>query len=270
LVVIFANPAFVYFFSFLFDKDDSGSLAIKMLYFLLGIIAPITVSILQVLPNTVDTANILRWFFYPFPAYSLTFGYISIANRQIIQIVDGLSEAPDVYSNKVAGPSMIFLLVSIPFYWILVIMFEFKVFDILFCKRGVGANGRQSLIKSFGMQQEDQDIADERTRVIQKLPEELQVRCDQIKKKYGKVEAVKNISFGLEHGECFALLGISGAGKTSLFKCMTGEVYPTKGQLTINGNDITTSSGFQKARKQIGYCPQFDAIFEGLTVYEHL
>lgn len=120
------------------------------------------------------------------------------------------------------------------------------------------------------MQNEDQDIADERTRVIQKSPYELQVRCDQIKKKYGKLEAVKNISFGLEHGECFALLGISGAGKTSLFKCMTGEIYPTKGQLTINGSDITTASGFQKARKQIGYCPQFDAIFEGLTVYEHL
>ena len=40
--------------------------------------------------------------------------------------------------------------------------------------------------------------------------------------------------------------------------------------MTINGNDITTSSGFNKARQQIGYCPQFDAIFEGLTVLEHL
>jgi len=151
LVAVFANPAFIYFFSFLFDKDEAGSLAIKMLYFLLGIIAPITVSILQVLPNTVDVANVLRWFFYPFPAYSLTFGYISIANRQIIQIVDGLSQPPDVYSDKVAGPSLIFLLSSIVFYWLLVVMFEYKVFDVLLCKRGVGSNNRQSLIKSFGM-----------------------------------------------------------------------------------------------------------------------
>lgn len=51
---------------------------------------------------------------------------------------------------------------------------------------------------------------------------------------------------------------------------MTGEVIPSGGQVHINGYDVTTPSGFEKARKQIGYCPQFDAIFEGLTVKEHL
>ena len=69
-----------------------------------------------------------------------------------------------------------------------------------------------------------------------------------VKKTFGDFMAVKNISFGLEYGECFALLGVSGAGKTTLFKCLTGEIYPSSGQLTINGNDITTSSGFNKAR----------------------
>ena len=76
-----------------------------------------------------------------------------------------------------------------------------------------------------------------------------------VSKTYGDVKAVKNVSFGLEYGECFALLGISGAGKTTCFKCMTGELYPTSGDLTICGFDITTSAGFQQARKQIGYCP---------------
>lgn len=51
---------------------------------------------------------------------------------------------------------------------------------------------------------------------------------------------------------------------------MTGEVYPTSGSVHILGQDITTTNGFAVARKQIGYCPQFDAIFEGLTVKEHL
>ena len=67
--------------------------------------------------------------------------------------------------------------------------------------------------------------------------------------------AVKNISFGLEYGECFALLGITGAGKTSCFKCLTGEIYPDSGSLSINGHDITKQSGFDKARSLIGYCP---------------
>jgi len=65
-----------------------------------------------------------------------------------------------------------------------------------------------------------------------------------VSKTYGDVTAVKKVSFGLEFGECFALLGVSGAGKTTLFKCMTGEVYPSTGQLTINGFDVTTPQGF--------------------------
>lgn len=65
-----------------------------------------------------------------------------------------------------------------------------------------------------------------------------------VSKIYGDVTAVKKVSFGLEFGECFALLGVSGAGKTTLFKCMTGEVYPSSGELTINGFDVTTPSGF--------------------------
>ena len=52
-----------------------------------------------------------------------------------------------------------------------------------------------------------------------------------IKKNFGSVQAVKDISFGLEYGECFALLGITGAGKTSCFKCLTGEMYPDNGNL---------------------------------------
>jgi hypothetical protein len=48
LAMVFANPAFIYFFSFLFDKDETGSLVVKMFYFVFGIIAPIVVSILQV------------------------------------------------------------------------------------------------------------------------------------------------------------------------------------------------------------------------------
>lgn len=116
----------------------------------------------------------------------------------------------------------------------------------------------------------DQDVIVEENRVAQMTPQQLPVRVNAIRKMYGNVLGVDKLSFGLEYGECFALLGISGAGKTSTFKCLTGETYPTSGQLTINGHDVTTTSGFELARKQIGYCPQFDAIFEGLTVKEHL
>lgn len=57
-----------------------------------------------------------------------------------------------------------------------------------------------------------------------KNPDQLPVRMTNLKKDYGSTKAVKSVSFGLEYGECFALLGVSGAGKTSVFKCMTGEI----------------------------------------------
>jgi ATP-binding cassette subfamily A (ABC1) protein 3 len=82
------------------------------------------------------------------------------------------------------------------------------------------------------------------------------------------VLAVEKTSFGLEYGECFALLGINGAGKSTTFKALTCEIEPTAGQITINGFDAYKD--FNQARRLIGYCPQYDAIFELVTVYEHL
>jgi len=51
---------------------------------------------------------------------------------------------------------------------------------------------------------------------------------------------------------------------------MTGEIFPTSGDLSLCGFDVTSPDAFEKAKKHIGYCPQFDCIFEGLTVIEHL
>jgi len=80
--------------------------------------------------------------------------------------------------------------------------------------------------------------------------------------------AVDKISFHLAKGECFALLGLNGAGKTTTFKCLTCEIFPTSGEIKINGLELTEN--FTKVRNMIGYCPQFDAIFDYMTVYENL
>ena len=55
------------------------------------------------------------------------------------------------------------------------------------------------------------------------------VRILNLKKNYRDFTAVNDVSFGLEYGECFALLGVSGAGKTTCFKCLTGEILPSSG-----------------------------------------
>lgn len=120
------------------------------------------------------------------------------------------------------------------------------------------------------MPHDDADIVAEQKRVGQTTEDDVPIRVQDLRKNYGNIKAVRNLSLGLGYGECFALLGISGAGKTSVFKCLTRETLPTSGKVTINGHDVTTNKGFDMARRQIGYCPQFDTIFEGLTVMEHL
>lgn len=52
------------------------------------------------------------------------------------------------------------------------------------------------------------------------------------------MRAVKQASFGLDYGECFALLGVNGAGKSTTFKTLTRDVLPTTGEITIQGFDV--------------------------------
>ncbi|KAF0690787.1 Aste57867_17854 [Aphanomyces stellatus] len=85
--------------------------------------------------------------------------------------------------------------------------------------------------------------------------------------KGGKVGVV-NLSLALPKGECFGYLGINGAGKTSTMKMMTGDVLPTSGSATLGGFDIMSQQ--LEVRRLIGYCPQFDALIDLLTVREHL
>ena len=87
-------------------------------------------------------------------------------------------------------------------------------------------------------------------------------------KKDKKNVAIKNLNFCVEPGECFGLLGLNGAGKTTTFKCITQEISPTNGEIYING--IDTYNNFEKISMLIGYCPQYEAIFNYLTVKENL
>ena len=87
------------------------------------------------------------------------------------------------------------------------------------------------------------------------------------KKTKGKL-AIKNLNFCLEKGECFGLLGLNGAGKTTTFKCITQEISPSSGEIFLNG--VKTNNNFEEIKNKFGYCPQYNAIFEYMTVHENL
>jgi ATP-binding cassette subfamily A (ABC1) protein 3 len=105
---------------------------------------------------------------------------------------------------------------------------------------------------------QDEDVIQEEERVELMQPQNLKVRVNKFRKVYPSlfrkpVLAVERTSFGLEYGECFALLGINGAGKSTTFKALTCEIEPTGGEITINGFNV--QSDFNSARRLIGYCP---------------
>ena len=80
--------------------------------------------------------------------------------------------------------------------------------------------------------------------------------------------AVHASYFGVKKGMCFGLLGVNGAGKTSTFGMLTGEVAPTEGNAWVNGHSILTD--MERVRQGVGYCPQFDALLDNMTGREHL
>jgi ABC-type multidrug transport system ATPase subunit len=80
--------------------------------------------------------------------------------------------------------------------------------------------------------------------------------------------AVGSLWLGAEEGECFGLLGVNGAGKTTAFRMVTGELYPDAGDVTVCGASIRHQR--TAARQRLGYCPQYDALPGALTGREVL
>ncbi|EFN83263.1 ATP-binding cassette sub-family A member 3 [Harpegnathos saltator] len=90
----------------------------------------------------------------------------------------------------------------------------------------------------------------------------------ELSKYYGKLIAVKEISFRVKPQECFGLLGVNGAGKSTTFRMLTGEEMPNSGMMYLRRANI------QMNRKQylseMGYCPQTDALIPSLNAFDHL
>merc|ERR1719440_214254 len=80
--------------------------------------------------------------------------------------------------------------------------------------------------------------------------------------------AVKNISWACETGDVFGLLGVNGAGKTTMFQQLSGILVQNEGKINIAGNDMLTASGLKKARNVLGYCPQHNPLVPIMTVRE--
>ncbi len=94
------------------------------------------------------------------------------------------------------------------------------------------------------------------------------IEVDNLAKRYGEVEAVKGVSFTVEHGEVFAFLGPNGAGKTTTIRMLCTLTQPTGGRASIDGYDVSTRA--RDVRQRIGLVFQEQTLDQQLTAEENL
>jgi ABC-2 type transport system ATP-binding protein len=94
------------------------------------------------------------------------------------------------------------------------------------------------------------------------------IRVEQLRKSFGEVEAVADVSFHVRRGEIFAFLGPNGAGKTTTIKMLTTLLRPTSGRIELDGIDPTTRP--KEARARFGIVFQDPSLDGDLTAYENM
>ena len=94
------------------------------------------------------------------------------------------------------------------------------------------------------------------------------ISVNNISKSYDKVKALNDITFEVNPGELFGLIGPDGAGKTTLFRILTTLLIANEGEATVAGYDVIKD--FKEIRKHIGYMPGRFSLYQDLTVEENL
>jgi urea transport system ATP-binding protein len=96
------------------------------------------------------------------------------------------------------------------------------------------------------------------------------LQVEHLNQYYGSSHTLRGVSLTVEKGQCMALLGRNGVGKTTLLKCLMGVLPVARGTVTWNGRDITRLKPHRRAAGGIAYVPQGRDIFARLTVEENL
>ena len=94
------------------------------------------------------------------------------------------------------------------------------------------------------------------------------VSVKNITKTYQQVKALDNVSFEVEKGEIFGIIGPDGSGKTSLFRILTTLLLADSGTAVVDGHDVV--SQYKAIRKKVGYMPGRFSLYTDLTVQENL
>uniref|UniRef100_A0A914CP13 ABC transporter domain-containing protein n=1 Tax=Acrobeloides nanus TaxID=290746 RepID=A0A914CP13_9BILA len=286
---------FVYTASFAFNSAPKGYTLIVMFNIITGMIGSIAVPIIKRTSNdaTGHTWEIIFAFF--FPTYALANSFDKLYNneysreacnlivctKEIAQIAKTCcgTENERVYANHIMSDfgqkgilyNIIFLALEGFFYWFTTIAIENNWMRKLKAKK---KNRQAATNQAFEHDEEtensveDDDVIAEKKALREVGHIDSAVVAKDLKKWYGDFYAVKGLSFRVNIGDCFGLLGVNGAGKTSTFQMLTGENEVSDGDALVGGYSVRTN--WREAGALTGYCPQYDAIIKEMSGEETL
>ena len=301
------GPAMVsltYLFSFIFKSEDKGQTMVLLINLVIGALGGSAVIIMRLKDDLIKYAEPIIYLFRIIPSFCFCYGFNELMRRNELMRIDLRKEglfasrftkfkAKDVLKLKYMGYDCIYLAVESIVYLLILVFLE-NYLTIFKCCFITNKNNKQKIgnidiqennISNISIPDNVNDTYVKNEIIKAKNSTDLKNYAIKVKglvktyyngllnsKIFGccckSTQAVRNISFCLDYGEVFGFLGVNGAGKTTTFQCLSNEILPTSGTIYIDNNEIT--SNFNKVRSLMGYCPQVDAIFDYLTVYENL
>ena len=222
-----------YFSSFKYQQAWDAQIQIFLISFCMGIIMPIIVWIFKLMPDTRDTGKGMQWIFrLQFPTYCFGSAIMAITSKKLELECNGydpndpdfddLSKSMSPFSWAIAGPDMYVMIVQAIVFAILIYAKETAQHIIWFSnlhvkKRNHNPEHRSLENLDIGVRQQISGVTasqgDKKVWLqnIRKVYSRDTGCCS-----YGNEVALKDITFGLKGGECLSVLGVNGAGKTTM------------------------------------------------------
>ncbi|XP_046970416.1 phospholipid-transporting ATPase ABCA1-like [Vanessa cardui] len=267
----------IYIVSFYFEEHGANIVHVAMV-FMFGFFTPSVKTVSDTFGHDKTFSDyVLLVLSYALPPHTFSACALRAAHVAAHNPVLAAANAKDrlcyfCFDENTPGELMLVMLIQFIVYMSIVILTEYGFFNVMFDRLLNSRYQVSSPVDVDEMVRAEKAYVDKAiTLPKNQIPDAMLV--NDVHKKYWRLfgkscNAVKGVSFSVKKGECFGLLGVNGAGKSSTFKMMTGTDCPTRGSIFANGHFMTPFS--TKYLQSLGYCPQFAGLDNFLTGYENL
>ncbi|ELW49201.1 ATP-binding cassette sub-family A member 12 [Tupaia chinensis] len=274
----YATFSWMYLLAGLFHETGMAFITYVCVNLFFGINSIVSLSVVYFLskekpndPTLELISETLKRIFLIFPQFCFGYGLIELSQQQ--SVLDflkayGVEFPSETFEMDKLGAMFVALVSQGTMFFLLRLLInEWLIKKLrLFFRKFVSSPVMETI-------DEDEDVRTERLRVESGAAEFDLVQLHRLTKTFQlihkKIIAVNNISLGIPAGECFGLLGVNGAGKTTIFKMLTGDIIPSSGNILIR-NKAGSLGHVDSHSSLVGYCPQEDALDDLVSVEEHL